>query len=144
MRYWCPVSLLVLKTLPVQNSHQIPAFEPLPVPFDPAELRVRLADGWRCVRFENVVSVGFATLRRQSAVHLTESWQQRYLHGLRYSLGSLLLGPWGVPWGLVWTPYAVWVNLTGGVDVTDNVRAWLDRGEGESVTAAHSAPHTAQ
>jgi hypothetical protein len=134
----------LLKLVLMQNSHQTPQPEPLPVPFDPAELRVRLADGWRCVRFESVVSVGFATLRRQSAVHLTESWQKRYLHGLRYSLGSLLLGPWGVPWGLVWTPYAVWVNLTGGVDVTDNVRAWLERREGKSVIPAHPVPHTAR
>jgi hypothetical protein len=129
----------LLKTIPVQTTDQTSPPEALPVPFDPAELRVRLADGWRCVRFESVVSFGFATLRRQSAVYLTESWQKRYLRGLGYSLRSVLLGPWGVPWGLVWTPHAVWVNLTGGVDVTDNVRAWLDQREGESVPLAHPA-----
>jgi hypothetical protein len=37
-----------------------------------------------------------------------------------------MLGPWGVPWGLIWTPWAVWVNLTGGVDETASVLAWLD------------------
>jgi hypothetical protein len=26
-----------------------------------------------------------------------------------------VLGPWGVPWGPVWTAVAVWTNLTGGV-----------------------------
>ena len=41
--------------------------------------------------------------------------------GAGYSFLALLLGPWGVPWGLVRTPWAVWTNLTGGVDVTEEV-----------------------
>jgi len=47
------------------------------------------------------------------------------LRGLGYSLLAILLGPWGVPWGLIWTPWAVWVNLTGGVDETDAILASL-------------------
>ena len=128
----------------MQNSHQNPVVSPLPVPFDADELRVCLADGWRCVRFETCISVGFATLRQQSKVYLTESWQSRYIRGFGYSLGALLLGPWGVPWGLVWTPCAVWVNLTGGVDVTDNVRAWLDQRDRELPDSAHPAAHVAR
>lgn len=126
---------------PVQKSHQIQAIEPLPVAFDADELRARLAGGWRCVRFETCVSVGLATLRRQSRVYLTESWQSRYIRGFAYSVGAILLGPWGVPWGLVWTPFAVWVNLTGGIDVTDNVRAWLEQRETDSSASAHPAAH---
>ena len=114
------------------------------MPFDPAELRVRLADGWRCVRFECCVSVGFVTLRRQSAVYLTDSWQGRYIRGMGYSLRALLLGPWGVPWGLIWTPCAIWTNLTGGIDVTSNVRAWLDQREGESAEPVDSHSQVAR
>jgi hypothetical protein len=40
---------------------------------------------------------------------------------LQYSLLALLLGPWGVPWGALWTPWALWVNATGGIDCTDEV-----------------------
>jgi hypothetical protein len=98
-------------------------------PLRPEEVRARVVAGARLVRFEWCVSVLFFTLRRQSPVYLTESWQKRYLRGLRYSLAALLLGPWGVPWGLVWTPWALWVNLTGGVDETDAVLAWLDARE---------------
>jgi hypothetical protein len=85
------------------------------------ELLVRLRTGWRCVRFEWCISVGVATFRRQSAVYLTANWQERYIRGAGYSSLALLLGPWGVPWGLVWTAQAVWANLTGGIDVTDEV-----------------------
>ena len=90
------------------------------------ELRTRLATGARCVRFEFCVSLLFVTVRRQSPVYLTDSWQQRYMRGLGYSLLALVLGPWGAPWGLLLTPWAVWVNATGGADCTAEVLAWLD------------------
>ena len=90
------------------------------------EVRERIARGWRCVRFELCASLVVATIRRQSAVYLTENWQERYLRGLGYSLVALLCGPWGVPWGLAWTARAVWTNLTGGVDVTDEVLVQLE------------------
>src|SRR3954471_17505583 len=80
------------------------------------ELRTRLAAGARCVRFEFCFSLLLVTVRRQWPVFLTGSWQERYLRGLWYSLLAVLLGPWGVPWGLLWTPWAVWVNTTGGAD----------------------------
>jgi hypothetical protein len=92
----------------------------------PDEIRTRVAAGARLVRFEFCISLLLFTLRRQSPVYITESWQERYLRGLGYSLIAVLLGPWGIPWGLIWTPWAVWVNLTGGVDETDAVLAWLN------------------
>ena len=75
--------------------------------------------GARLVRFEYCFSLIVFTIRRQSPIYLTESWQGRYLRGLGYSLLAIVLGPWGVPWGLIYTPWAMWVNLTGGVDETD-------------------------
>lgn len=93
------------------------------------ELRTRVAAGARCVRFEYCLSFLFFTIRRQSAVYLTHSWQQRYVRGLGYSFLALLLGPWGMPWGVLWTPLAVWVNTTGGADCTDAVLAELDARE---------------
>ena len=90
-------------------------------PLFPDEIRTRVAAGARLVRFEFCVSFLFVTLRRQSPVYLTVSRQERYLRGLGYSVLALLLGPWGVPWGLIWTPWAVWTNLTGGVDETEKI-----------------------
>jgi hypothetical protein len=89
----------------------------------PNELARLRRDEARCVRYEYCVSVGVATFRRQSRVFFTDSWQSRYLLGLPYSLLSLALGPWGVPWGVLLTLRAVWVNLSGGVNVTAQVVA---------------------
>jgi hypothetical protein len=90
------------------------------------ELRAWIAAGRRCVRFESCVSFLVGSLRRHSPVYVTTCWQDRYLRGLGYSLLTLLCGPWAVPWGPVWTAFAVWTNLTGGVDVTDELRAEID------------------
>jgi len=38
------------------------------------------------------------------------------LCGLPYSLASLIMGWWGLPWGALLTPRAVWTNCTGGVE----------------------------
>lgn len=96
-------------------------------PLTAEDVRNRLDAGWRCVRYECCFSAVVATVRRRSGVFLTENWQERYLRGFGYSLLSLLCGPWGVPWGLVWTVFAVWINTTGGTDVTDLVRAECER-----------------
>jgi hypothetical protein len=120
---WCDVN-------PVQTTDQKPASGLIPLagprPLFPDEIRTRVEAGARLVRFEFCLSALLFTIRRQSAIYLTTSWQERYLRGLRYSLVALFLGPWGVPWGLIWTPWAVWVNLTGGVDETKALLAWLD------------------
>lgn len=90
--------------------------------------------GARLVRFEFCLSLVFVTIRRQSPVYLTFSWQDRYLRGLGYNLIALLLGPWGIPWGLIWTARAAWMNLTGGIDETDVIMEMIRT----EVAAAHS------
>lgn len=89
-------------------------------------IRARICEGWRCVRFEFCVSFLFATVRRQSAVYLTGSWQRRCFIGMGYSALALFLGPWGMPWGPFWAVQAIWSNLTGGIDVTDTVLELLN------------------
>lgn len=106
----------------------------------PEEVAARVAAGARLVRFEFCFSLLFVTVRRQSPVYLTDTWQERYLRGVWYSLVALLLGPWGVPWGLVWTPWAVWVNLTGGVDETDAVLTWVCGRAGRAGTIPGPSP----
>ena len=63
-------------------------------PLFPEEIRTRVAAGARLVRFEYCISLLLVTFRRQSKLYLTESWQERYLRGLGYSILALLLGPW--------------------------------------------------
>ncbi len=39
--------------------------------------------------------------------------------GIWFSLVSLVLGPWGFPWGIVWTIHAIWTNTGGGIQLRE-------------------------
>jgi hypothetical protein len=91
----------------------------------PADLDRRLQGGARLVFFEYCISFVFVTLRRPSAVMLLGPGERGLVRGLPYTLISLMLGWWGLPWGLVYTPRAVFTNLCGGRDVTAEVYAFL-------------------
>lgn len=114
-----------------QTLHQTVISSPPLIPVRPRpltadELRAWIDGGHRCVRFPTCVSFLVGSLYRQSPVYLTSNWQARYLRGLGFSLLALLCGPWAIPWGPVWAASAVWINLTGGIDVTDEVRREID------------------
>jgi hypothetical protein len=70
--------------------------------------------GGRRVVYEYCISCVFLTLRRTSRVHVLRPGESGVLRGLPYTFLSLLLGWWGVPWGLIYTTQAVWRNLAGG------------------------------
>lgn len=80
--------------------------------------------GGRFVFYEYCISLGIVTLRRPSAVYFRRRGRG-VLRGLPYTLLSALLGWWGVPWGLVYTPLVLFTNLSGGCDVTAAVLAQL-------------------
>ncbi|MBA2225749.1 hypothetical protein [Thermogemmata fonticola] len=74
---------------------------------------------WVC--YEICYSFMLATVVCRSRPVATHSWKQRLSYGIGYSLLALLLGPWGIPWGIFHTLRILWLNLTGGIDVTPHV-----------------------
>jgi hypothetical protein len=76
----------------------------------------------RWVVFEYCISLIAVTLRRPSRpIHLKPA-QRAWVRGLPYVMVSLLFGWWGLPWGVIYTPLAIYANLTGGLDITAQVR----------------------
>jgi hypothetical protein len=86
--------------------------------------------GGRFVVFSYCMSILFVTLQRSSKVHFIRAGESAASRALPYTLVSLLLGWWGIPWGIIFTPVAVISNLRGGKDVTADVMA-LRGGAGE-------------
>ncbi len=82
------------------------------------QLEEELARGGRFVFYEYCISLIVVTLRRPSAVYFVRAEHSTILPGIPYILLSLLLGWWGLPWGIVYTPVVVFTNLCGGCDVT--------------------------
>jgi hypothetical protein len=93
-----------------------------------AQLQAELNQGARFVFFTYVISLGIVTFRRSSAIIYKAPNESAWVKGLPYSLLSLLMGWWGIPFGFIYTPIALYSNFNGGVDVTDEVAAQVLQG----------------
>lgn len=79
--------------------------------------------GGKFVIYQTVMSFVVVTLRNPTAIHFIRSGQGRVGPGIGYTLQTLLLGWWGIPWGFIYTPIVLITNLCGGKDVTEAVVA---------------------
>lgn len=86
-----------------------------------AELDAVLAAGGRFVFFEYCISFIFLTLRSPTRIRFLRAGKWGLWPGLPFTLVSLFLGWWGLPWGILYTPRIIFTNLRGGHDVTDHV-----------------------
>jgi hypothetical protein len=105
-----------------------------------ADIEQETAAGGRFVFFEYCISFIFLTLRRPSVVYFIPAGRKTLARGACYSLISLSVGWWGVPWGLVYTPLTVITNLSGGCDVTGEVLAELRQRAGETAAVLSQSP----
>jgi hypothetical protein len=90
-----------------------------------AAVLAELACGGRFVYYEYCISLIFLTFRRGSRVYLLRGSDAGIGKRLGYTVVSVLLGWWGLPWGFILTPLTVITNLMGGKDVTETVLAQL-------------------
>lgn len=91
----------------------------------PRQVEDELRRGGRFVVFEYCVSCLVTTMRRSSDVYFVRAGQGTFSMSFGYTLLSLLLGWWGLPWGFIYTPRCLATNLQGGKDVTEMVRPSL-------------------
>src|SRR5580765_3046601 len=89
------------------------------------EIDAELAVGGRFVFYEYCISIVFLTLRRPTSIQFLRAGDRGMLRSLPYVIVSLIFGWWGIPWGLVYTPMAIFSNLGGGRDVTRDVKRFL-------------------
>ena len=82
------------------------------------DLERELAEGGRFVFYEYCISLILITLRRPSDVYFLSAADQGIMRGLPYCLISFLLGWWGIPFGLVYTPATLFTNLCGGRELS--------------------------
>ena len=81
--------------------------------------------GGRFVFYEYCISCLVFTLRRPSDIIFVHGHEWGWVRGLPYTLVTLLLGWWGLPWGFIYTPLALATNIAGGCDVTYDTRVYL-------------------
>jgi hypothetical protein len=68
------------------------------------------------VVFACCVSCGILTWLHWSKPYRISSRIESFLRGIPFSAATLLLGWWGLPWGVLLSPRAIWTNCSGGVE----------------------------
>lgn len=77
--------------------------------------------GGRSVRFSYAISLIRITFQCHSGAIYIAPGKSARLRSTPYTLITLLLGWWGIPWGPIYSIGAIATNLQGGVDITDDV-----------------------
>ncbi len=91
-----------------------------------------LENGGKFVYYEYCISIIIITFRRPSSVYFVRAGDSGIGRGLGFSLISLFLGWWGIPWGPIYTIGSFITNFKGGKDVTESVLAQLEAGAAEA------------
>ncbi len=86
-----------------------------------AQLQQEIAKGGRFIMYKYCISIIVMTFNRPSDVFFIRADESAFVKGLPYTLLTLVLGWWGIPWGPIYTIGALGTNLGGGKDVTQEV-----------------------
>jgi hypothetical protein len=89
------------------------------------DLQDEINAGGKFVIFKYTISIIVMTFRRPSDIYFIKSIDNAVVKGLPFTLLSLVFGWWGFPWGLIYTPGALYTNLSGGTDVTNDVMNFI-------------------
>lgn len=93
-----------------------------------SHLQMELQKGGKFVMYQYCISLLVITFRRSSNIYFLRSEDNAIVRGLPFTLLSLVLGWWGIPWGPIYTITSIWTNFKGGKDVTQEVLASMAKG----------------
>ncbi|HNN94812.1 MAG TPA: hypothetical protein PKI03_21195 [Pseudomonadota bacterium] len=85
------------------------------------EIKHEIEKGGRFVIFEYTISILIMTFKRPTGVYFIRAGESAAMKALPWTLLTLVLGWWGIPWGFIYTPMALFTNLSGGKDVTQHM-----------------------
>jgi hypothetical protein len=89
------------------------------------QLSYEVEKGGRFVVFVFCISALILTFKQSSPIYFIRAGESDFKKSLQYTLFSLFLGWWGLPWGPIYTLEAVITNLAGGKNITPQVMASL-------------------
>ncbi len=99
----------------------------------PSDIQRELESGAKFVMYQYTISIIVMTFRRSSAIHFIRAGKSTVVPGLGWTLLTLIVGWWGIPWGPIYSIGSVFTNLTGGKNVTQEVIHSLATPEEESI-----------
>src|ERR1700682_2874107 len=87
------------------------------------DLNAEVARGGKFVIVQYCISVVIITFKRPSDIYFVRAGETGMGQGILFTVISLFLGWWGIPWGPIYTIQSVVRNMSGGKDVTAEVLA---------------------
>jgi len=84
-------------------------------------IREEINRGGRVVGYLYCVSIVFMTFKRGTDLRLIKAGHNPAGASWPYTLLTLVAGWWGIPWGPIYSIECLYKNLSGGIDVTDDV-----------------------
>lgn len=90
------------------------------------DINRELNNGAKFVVFQYCISIIVMTFKRGSSVYFIRPGESSLKYGIGFTLLTLVLGWWGVPWGPIYSLGALYTNITGGSDVTGDVLSTLN------------------
>ena len=91
------------------------------------QLQFELQRGAKIVCYHYCVSLLVITLRRSSDAYYIPAGESAVSKGLPWTLLTLVMGWWGIPWGPIFTVQSLIVNFKGGKDLTADFSAAMTR-----------------
>jgi hypothetical protein len=91
------------------------------------QLRFEFQRGAKLVCYHYCVSIVVMTFRRASDAYYIPAGENAVAKGLPWTLLTLVLGWWGIPWGPIFTVQSLVVNFKGGKDLTADLSAAMSR-----------------
>jgi hypothetical protein len=91
------------------------------------QINFELQRGARFVIFQYCISIVIMTFKQPSNIYFIKSGEGTVGKSIGFTLVSLVLGWWGIPWGPIYTIGSVYTNIRGGKDVTQEVIASMRR-----------------
>ncbi|MBY0460824.1 MAG: hypothetical protein K2V38_26190 [Gemmataceae bacterium] len=85
------------------------------------ELVREVEAGGKFVVFQYAVSLLVVSFKNPTDVHFVRAGEGTFGKAIGPTLISLLVGWWGIPFGIIFTIESLFVNLSGGRNVTDDV-----------------------
>ncbi|KOR33414.1 hypothetical protein TI05_01160 [Achromatium sp. WMS3] len=87
------------------------------------QLNLELQKGGKFVIFEYCISIIVMTFKRPSNIYFIKAGEGTVGKSIGFTLISIILGWWGLPWGPIYTIGSLYTNLSGGKNVTQEVVA---------------------
>lgn len=96
------------------------------------QINRELRNGARFVVFHYCVSFVVMTIRPSSDIYFVRQGESTTRFSIGFTLLSLVVGWWGIPWGPIHTISSLYHNFRGGRDVTQEVLAAINGQENAS------------